>query len=1706
MGFKHFNFKDARVNVLSTRQPRTKNVDRRKFFKAIGLGAIALTPVVGSLKKALAAPFELRPNGNGFEVLRNGATAWRFPAKVFDKNAKTVVTELNNVYFIEIRNVRFAGSQQEFDVLVKIYHDDFRWRMKAEVPQFALAHEVDFLQFLDKKECIGGSSLVQYDFGSTANTCSLSLNGKVNMAFDSQWNFSINGDKTIFLNYNGVSYESDNLTLTNNGRKTHTNFITAPSAALMMTLPSFVSWPGFVNNFLLSKSYNLSSFGNLPDLNLLLWTDKTGNDHQSMVVNSDKGGLTFGNSHFDNFNFKLNRFFLVSETLNNELPQTYLAAGINQDGQWYSNPLGSFLMGSKSDIPDFEAMGTAVHFENYRFAPHISSFKPAIENAVTLAAALAEPVRLKIVSETPDPALLPALVYIPVPDTILRRKTNINPAIINIQPQPEKPPARGINIEPQQQQVKPETPETRPVIRKQEPPQVKPEAPETRPDIRQQEPQKVEPVRDQQQPPVNNRVVAPENAIKREASKQPALEIDKGIVILKPQALKFRLLRPEDMLLLDFEFSNFVFSSQDAKTVVRLSDNTKNGMIKIWFQTQHTLEEAFYETTTIPDPETGSGGMTDTVKLPARHLRAHRSRLVFEYKAGSPDFDLSMEQLLDWSKFDLRTHPRAWIKLPARVDLDRFNRIKSPPTVRKTPTVSLQKDEKQYSVKLAQNTRKVSDKLLIYEEDKLSQVIDSGLVASMKPEYQANNIFQYLNLVEQIPADSTSIEAPALMYISPNQLGGFIHKIAATLKPVIERAPSGNRIRIADSFSGVKTEIAELWHTKLGVKLKDGQVSDDLPALTSIRALWAHDANSDFKNLPARNWPFMASLDANNRHKLVHTTSNYNITIPGQGNNYAPKSVPVDRLMLSSLGAYLDWHAFFDVPADADNWLSIIEWQHFATLGRDHFVKIVEEGYLFPFGHRAAIVKITERKFHPPTRAAVNRQRMFIVVLEKEVLYDPYTPDNKFITFPFQAVTIETPATPNINNPEETTISNFPPEPVKLNRNGLNNNAGKANTAYNFYIYVDGKPFNFNIITTDKDGNRQKIRMPLAFVENIIARSDTSITQIINDYKSKSALNEIGYAGQKVAYAESLLENDTQYETSKLKFGGMVFPSTGIGSIRFHPIMQKAFIYLEQVSQLTGNKEPVEIQVVDDKNKGHVFASVDSAPKVDFSGGSDKSGGFLSPNMTITALSRLQGPVGGNIDDISNMVFKAADFFKEMGDMKIAKIFGAIDIFSLFGVELGLGDSMKSFVNNINSARERIESYKRDIETLKDKALKTEEAGKQAIQDQINNLRNELKTAAKSLIDTLNNSAPKIPSFKTYLTEDAFHVEYKWQPELAGEKIEIFPGLLTVNLKNAPDKSLSINTHFKKSFDVTQSPVLTTEARFDKFSVVVAEMIGVNFNYLKFSGGSAGKAAVNVDLGPGMPLEFMGALDFVNTLQSIIPKTGFSDDGPYIELTTSGIKAGFTISVPNIEVGVCMISNISLGAFVNLPFTGDPLTIGFNFCTRENPFMLTISCFGGGGFFQLITRLDGLQSIEAAFEFGAAMSLNVGVASGGVSVMGGIYYKSENKQIEVSPGKMIEQTNAKLSAYIRINGHLSILGLISVSLEFYLTLDAIIVDGKVQKLEGSATLKVKVEVLFFSRTVSVTVRRTIAGSGGDPKFIEMVDADDWQQYCLAFAN
>ena len=1064
-------------------------------------------------------------------------------------------------------------------------------------------------------------------------------------------------------------------------------------------------------------------------------------------------------------------------------------------------------------------------------------------------------------------------------------------------------------------------------------------------------------------------------------------------------------------------------------------------------------------------------------------IRARKSRLVYELEAGHAGFPLMMEDLLDWSKYDLRVHPRAWIKL-ANV----FKPLTYPVQMNKAAISRgniknkyLQRDFKllDYGIRMVQNNRVKAQNDLVYSDQNMVNLLSPDRIETSGDSFNIS-VLKNINLtVGPIPDSCTSIEAPALMYISPNQLNDFTHRKKLDIRDIDEKKMESTQVniklRVLDSLEATKGEISELWHTRLGIKLKSRITTlSGLESLKTIRVLWADDALVKYNaDAPKRDTPFLASLDGNNRHKLVHQTSDY--LIPG----FSPIPVPANNLMLSSLGAYLNWHVFFNISSPLDGYLNIREWEHIATLGRDHYVKIVEKGYLFPFGHRAALVKVTERKFHQQTHSAVNRQHMYIVVLQKEVLYSRYDPDGKFIEFPFQAVRLETSVTPNIDKPTGSTILS-------------------GTSAYNFYIKVGGDGFKFDVISTDKEGFEHRFRMPMVFLENIIARDSKQMEQLIPIYNLKTDFTLANFWNQKIAFANCLVDGDTSFETDSINFGGQSYPAKGEGDIKFHPKVQVANVFIKQVQELTGQHKTASITLEDDNNAGQVFAKVTGAV-VDFSGGSDKSGGFLSPNMSISALSKLQGPVGGDLNDIKNLLFKADQFFKAPNGLKPPKIFGVIDIFSLLS-NLDLGGSFNSLADQIGTIRKEIEDAKNEILSLENQAKETSEdmtaqlaAAKKTISDKV-----------KELLDTLSSSIPKIPNFKSYVTEEAAYAEYKWQPVLKGNQIEVISGILNVNVDN-PNTALTVLTQLEKPFDTAKATTLNSTARFEKFGIDIVPLLMVNFNYLEFKSGSSQKTDIKVDIDPENPIVFKGALSFVNNLQSIIPNTGFSDDGPYIEIQPSGVTAGFNISIPNVQVGICSICNISLGASITLPFTGDPLTLAFNFCTRENPFLLTVSCFGGGGFFLMVSTLYGIQSVEAAFEFGAALSLNVGVASGSVSAMGGFYFKVEKITQTVS-GVDHELTQVDLTGYIRINGNLSILGLITVSLEFYLAFTAVFVGNKIEKLEGEATLKVKVEVLFFSKTVSVTVHRELQGADADPKFAEMIDQDDWQTYCLAFAG
>ncbi len=378
--------------------------------------------------------------------------------------------------------------------------------------------------------------------------------------------------------------------------------------------------------------------------------------------------------------------------------------------------------------------------------------------------------------------------------------------------------------------------------------------------------------------------------------------------------------------------------------------------------------------------------------------------------------------------------------------------------------------------------------------------------------------------------------------------------------------------------------------------------------------------------------------------------------------------------------------------------------------------------------------------------------------------------------------------------------------------------------------------------------------------------------------------------------------------------------------------------------------------------------------------------------------------------------------------------------------------------------------------------------------------------AAIDVVLQVLGAAADLLNLLEMLTGDELTIRFDWNPTIANWAL---PGTNpnTDPLFRANDKKgflVAVEAKVKKNGQsAPKIGVVCSLKHFDLVLIAPASFIELNFEKIEFRVDSGAKMDVDVLL---TDIKFVGPLSFVETLRDLIPLDGFSDP-PFLDITPQGVDAGFSVTLPSVSIGVFNLSNLSLGAGFTVPFIGQPLAVRFNFCTREQPFNLTVSLFGGGGFFGITLDPHGIQILEAAFEFGASISVDLGVASGGVHIMAGIYFR-------------MEMDACSLTGYFRLGGHVSVLGLISASIELYLELRYEFESGK---CVGKAQLTIEVEVFLFSASVTVTCERKFAGSNGDPTFRELMGASPalpladelaaidndtqyaWREYAEAFA-
>ena len=341
------------------------------------------------------------------------------------------------------------------------------------------------------------------------------------------------------------------------------------------------------------------------------------------------------------------------------------------------------------------------------------------------------------------------------------------------------------------------------------------------------------------------------------------------------------------------------------------------------------------------------------------------------------------------------------------------------------------------------------------------------------------------------------------------------------------------------------------------------------------------------------------------------------------------------------------------------------------------------------------------------------------------------------------------------------------------------------------------------------------------------------------------------------------------------------------------------------------------------------------------------------------------------------------------------------------------------------------------------------------------------------------------------------HTRLEWRGQVQAWKGIFVPNHLVGGVQD----SLLLVADIRTSAQGGGSAQIDLSCSLEDFSINLfgdgdAHFLTLNFKSIGFSIKNGKKPDVSVDLDD---IVFTGPLSFIETLKKLIPLNGFSDP-PNISVDSTGITAGFSLAIPNIGVGVFSLENIVLSSSLRVPFIGEPLTFTFDFSTRDNPFNLTVALLGGGGFFGLEITPSGVQMLEAALEAGARISVDLGVASGSVSAMIGVYFKIESTGEDGGD-------QLTLTGYFRLRGQVDVLGLITASIT--LSLELTYHGPDVNKLIGRASLEIEIDIAFFSASVTVTCERRFAGPNGDPTFLEIMspegDFQPWNDYLEAFA-
>lgn len=618
-----------------------------------------------------------------------------------------------------------------------------------------------------------------------------------------------------------------------------------------------------------------------------------------------------------------------------------------------------------------------------------------------------------------------------------------------------------------------------------------------------------------------------------------------------------------------------------------------------------------------------------------------------------------------------------------------------------------------------------------------------------------------------------------------------------------------------------------------------------------------------------------------------------------------------------------------------------------------------------------------------------------------------------------------------------------------------------ANGEVAFWVRTADGLFNFDISAADPTDGRTTWAAPLIWIPEPLANNTVHINTIADAYTAATSRRSVDVVGQQIALVapsngaaasngRTLGGQDIRLAADQLTFS-IQKRTLSSGGLSILPRLESARVHIPAVEQMLGVADALDVELYEEYLK-HGLQSAHNAAAV-------------YAKLATAQLPKLDLPVekAGGLAAASMAVQGISErlgpVVGDLGELAQGK-FGALSLKALEKAKLLGTISLMELID----AATGIGDFEKQLP-----ALGTE----------------------------IERNGAGVPTAVTN--------RLRWTPNVRN----VGPFIARLNDDNA---TLAIETFFRQEIGGSP-PDYRISGVLSNFHIDFGGVLAVNFRKLSFESLAGKKPDIEPVLDEARPITFRGPLEFLDKLREKIPFDGFSDP-PALDISSRGIDVSYSLGLPPLSFGAFNLQNVTLGAGLFLPFTDEAARMRFNFAERHNPFQLTVLAIGGGGFFALDVALNRIVAIEAALEFGGSVAVNLGIASGGVYIMGGVYFALKSGATE-------GDVSTELTGYVRAGGYLSVLGLITVSTEFYMELRY---DFEPNELHGQATVRYKVRIAFWSKTVKITLKRRFAGPprssqaallarrgqlvaavDDHPSFGDGMTEADWQAYAASFA-